>query len=123
MQQTQILTYGLTGIAVEGLRDLTTARRIWLRETHQLSACQNLLQAAPTILIVQLGRDLVQELALVGLAHECVPGSAIIVIGETDSAGLAGLAWEFGAAYVLLPPTPVERLSEIVSCMLREPTP
>ncbi len=123
MQQTQILTYGLTGIASERLRELATARRIWLRETNQTAACQNLLQSAPTLLIVQMGRDLERELALVGIAHDCVPSAAIVVIGETDSAGLAGLAWEFGATYALFPPTPVERLNEIVNFTLRERTP
>ncbi len=121
MQQTQILTFGLTGIAIESLRELATSRRIWLRETSHAEACQNLLQEGPTVFIVQLGRDLERELSLVELAHECSPRSATIVIGETDNAALAGLAWEIGAAYVLFPPTPVERLAEIVTFMLREP--
>ena len=123
MQQTQILTFGLTGIAVERLRELATARRIWLRETNQFSACQNLLQAGPTVFIVQLGRDLERELTLVGLAHASAPSASIVVIGEADSAGLAGVAWEFGATYALFPPTPVERLNEVVNFILREKAP
>jgi DNA-binding NarL/FixJ family response regulator len=114
MQQTQILTYGMDGVLGERLRELAQARRIWLRETSQLSACRNLLHAAPNVFVLVLGRDLENELALLELAHSAMPGTAAIVIGEADNPALAGLAWELGATFALFPPTPVEAISEII---------
>ena len=123
MQQTQILTYGIDGILAERLRELAQTRRCWLRETSQHAACQNLLQtAAPNVFVLALGRDLARELALLELAHMCVPGTATIAVGETDHPALAGLAWELGATFALFPPTPLERITELVSQLLPGPT-
>jgi hypothetical protein len=123
MQQTQILTYGIDGILAERLRELALVRRCWLRETSQHTACQNLLDtSAPSVFVVALGRDLPRELSLVELAHTCRPGTATIVVGDTDNPALAGLAWELGATYALFPPTPLERITELVSQLLPGPS-
>ena len=123
MQQTQILTYGIDGILAERLRELAQARRCWLRETSQYSACQNLLQTtAPAVFVLVLGRDLARELALLELVQVCLPGVATIAVGETDHPALAGLAWELGATFALFPPTPLERIVELVSQLLPGPS-
>jgi DNA-binding NtrC family response regulator len=119
MQQAQVLTYGIDGVRAERLRELAQAQRFWLRETNQFSACQSLLQSAPpSVFVLVLGRHLEEELALLEQVHACLPWTASIVIGETDNPALAGLAWELGATYVLFPPTPSERIVEVVSRFL-----
>jgi DNA-binding NarL/FixJ family response regulator len=116
MQQTQVLTYGIAGVLAERLRELAQTQRIWLRETSQLAACRNLLQTSPpTVFVIVLGGDLEKELALLELVHASLPSTATIVIGEADNPALAGLAWELGATYALFPPTPVERITEILT--------
>jgi DNA-binding NtrC family response regulator len=124
MQQTQVLTYGIDGVRAERLRELAQAQRIWLRETSQLSACRNLAQTSPpSVFVLGLGGDLERELALLEQVHASLPGTPTIVVGETDNPALAGLAWELGATFALFPPTPAERLTELVAKLLPGPTP
>lgn len=119
MQQTEVLTYGIDGALAERLRELAQARRFWLRETSQFSACQNLLATSPpSVLILVLGRDLERELALLERVHACLPGTATIVVGEADNPALAGLAWELGATFALFPPTPAETLVGLITSLL-----
>src|SRR6266853_3811844 len=100
MQQTQILTYGIDGVLAERLRELAQAQRFWLRETSQLSACQNVVQTSqPSVFVLVLGRDLPRELALLEQVHACLPGTPTIAVGESDHPALAGLAWELGATF------------------------
>src|SRR5258706_7344838 len=100
MQQAQVLTYGIDGVLAERLRELAQARRFWLRETSQLSACQNLLQTSPpSVFVLVLGHDLGKELALLEQVHACVPATATIAVGESDHPALAGLTWELGATF------------------------
>ncbi len=121
MQQAQIVTYGIDGVLAERLREFTQARRIWLRETSQHAACRNLVNTtAPPIVIIVLGADLERELTLIERVHESVPETAIIAIVETDNPTLAGLAWDLGAAFVLAPPMPIERIIELIERILDE---
>jgi hypothetical protein len=119
MQQAQVVTYGIDAALTERLRELAQARRFRLRETSQLAACQNLAPSAG-VLVMVLGRDLERELALLELVHATLPRTATIVIGEADNPVLAGLAWDLGASFALFPPTPVERIFELLERMLAE---
>jgi hypothetical protein len=120
VQQTQVVTLGAAGILLERLREFALARHIFLRETSQLSACRDLLQSArPAAFVLVLGRDLERELALLELAHACLPGTSIIVVGEADNPALAGLAWELGAMCALFPPTPMEKITEVLEAILK----
>jgi DNA-binding NarL/FixJ family response regulator len=122
MQKRQIVTYGLAGVLAENLRELAQSRRFWLRETSQLSACQNLVSTSvPKILVLVLSGNLERELALVEQVHASLPATAIIVIGEADNPALTGLAWDLGATYVLSPPAPVEMIEDVIARCLEEP--
>lgn len=124
MRQTQIVTYGLPDPLAALLRELAQERRIWLRETSQLSACRNLVQtAAPPILVMVLGRDLERELALIEQVHASMPETAIVAIGEADNPTLAGLAWDLGATFVHFPPMAAEALREAIVKFLEVGTP
>jgi DNA-binding NtrC family response regulator len=119
MQQAQVITYGIDAALAEKLRQLAHEKRFRLRETGQLSACRSLVQATPpSVLVLELGRDLEAELALLEQVHALVPAMASIVVGDTDNPVLAGLAWELGATFVLFPPTPVEWIGELLARML-----
>ncbi len=121
MQQTQVVTYGIGGALAESLRELAQQHRFWLRETSQLSACQNVTaSSAPRILILRLGNHLERELALLEQIHACLPQTAIIAIGDADNPVLAGLVWDLGATLSLFPPTPVEIILEVIVGILKE---
>ncbi len=119
MHQTQVLTYNVEGVILERLRELAAEHRFWLRETSQFSACESAVRSAPpTVLVLRLGRQLERDLALVEQVHACLPRTAVIVIGDVDIPVLAGLAWELGASCVLFPPSPVEKISEVLARLL-----
>jgi hypothetical protein len=121
MLQSQVLTYGIEGAFAERLRELAQTHRFWLRETSQLTACQNVVQSSPPrILVVRLGSHLERELALLEQVHLCLPGTGIIAIGDADNPVLAGLVWELGATCALFPPLPVEMIAEVIVRMLGE---
>ena len=72
------------------------------------------------MLIVKAGRDLERELALLERATWLYPDVPAVLVGDGDQPELAGLAWDLGAACVLLPPQPRERLAEIVAGLMGE---
>ncbi len=87
----------------------------------QAETCLRLLKAGgPAVLIVKTGRDLERELALLDRATWLYPDAPAVLVADGDQPGLAGLAWDLGAAYVLLPPQPRERLAEIVAGLMGE---
>src|SRR5947209_20101145 len=95
MHQTQVLTYGIEGVLAERLRELAQTHRFWLRETSQLSACQNVVQSSvPNVVVMRLGSHIERELVLLEQIHACLPATAVIAIGEADNPVLAGIVWE-----------------------------
>ena|ERR1019366_5068426 len=124
MQQTQILAHGIEGALAQRLQELAQAQRCRLRETNQFAACRNLLQSSPpSVFVLRLGRDIERELALLEQVHACLPGTAIIVLGEADNPVLAGLVWELGATFALFPPMPVEVITDLIVSILTKSKP
>jgi DNA-binding NtrC family response regulator len=92
-----------------------------LREPRQPEACLRLLrQGGAASLVLRLGRDLERELGLLERVAWLYPDVATVLVGDAAHQSVAGLAWDLGASYVLLPPTPRERLPEIVIGLMRE---
>jgi hypothetical protein len=119
MQHTQVLVYENDGKLSAGLKDLAQQHGFRLREIRQEKACLNLLRrAGPGVLVLKVGRDLEREVRLLERAGWWFPETAVIVVGDTAYPGLAGLAWDLGARFVLFPPQPLELLPEIVRSFL-----
>ena len=115
MQQAQILAYGVDEPLAGRLQKLGHDEGIWVRAVQQLRACRDLLRdAGPAVLIVMLGKDVAEELALVEEVGRVWPDTAVIVISDTDNPALAALAWDLGARCVLQPPLSIELLPPIV---------
>jgi DNA-binding NarL/FixJ family response regulator len=124
MKQAQIITYALDAGMAGRLQGLAHERGLWLREVQNVAACRSLAAvAAPTVLVLVLGKDVVQELTLLQELSQASPDTAVVVVGETDNPALAALAWDLGAHCVLQPPQPIELLPEIVSRLLPEGAP
>ena len=121
MRQATVVSFGLQGAAAELLQALAARHGVWVRDVQQAKACRHLLRTGgPAVLVLKLGRDLEQELALLEETSRLSPDTATVVVGDTDHPAVAGLAWDLGARYVLFPPQPVELLGDIVFRFLGE---
>src|SRR5262245_42705844 len=119
MQHAQILVYEKDGKLAESLRALGKRRGVWVRELRQAQACLDALaRGDASVLVLKVGRDLERELTLVQQASWRFPDCRTVVVGDVDHPALADLAWDLGAAFVLLPPTPLDLLPEVVDRLL-----
>jgi DNA-binding NtrC family response regulator len=121
MRLPQIVVYEKDGRLKLQLEALAEQRRWALREARQPETClAHLSRGGPAVVVIKAGRDLERELALLERAVWLYPDAAAVLVGDGDQPHLAGLAWDLGAAYVLLPPQPRERLPEIVAGLMGE---
>ena len=122
MRLPQVVVYEYDGRLAALLRSLAE-REVWsLREPRQIDACLRLLPGGePCVLVIKLGRDLEREFDLLRRAHSFAPGTAVVLVADTDHPWLMGLGWDLGAAMVLAPPRPRDALLEVVSALMGEP--
>jgi hypothetical protein len=141
MRLPQVLVYETDGRLAALLRPFARARDWSLREPRQLESCLRLLgRGGRAVLVLKLGsvprreatlldqgqgqqaaleeRVLVNELSLLERVTRLFPETATVVVGDADRADLVALAWDLGAAFVLFPPQPRDRLPDIVSGLL-----
>ena len=123
MRLPRIVVYEKDGRLKLQLEALAERRRWALREARQAETCLRLLQpGGPAVLIVKAGRDLECEMGLLERAAWLYPDAPAVLVGDGDRPELAALAWDLGAAYVLLPPQPRKRLAEIVAGLMSDKT-
>jgi DNA-binding NtrC family response regulator len=119
MRFPQVLMYESDGRLADLLRRDSKSRQWSVREPRRLETCLRLLRrAGPSVLVLKIGTDLVQELTLLDRVSWLFPDTATVVVGDTDNPMVAGLAWDLGAAFVLAPPQPRHCLIEIVDRLL-----
>jgi hypothetical protein len=119
MRLPQVLVYENDGRLAEILRRQRKPHRWSLREPRRPESCLRLLQrGGPSILVLKVGNDLLEELTLLDRVSWLFPDTATVAVGEADNPVLAGLAWDLGAALVLFPPQPRYDLPDIVSRLL-----
>src|SRR5262245_58431461 len=120
MQHPQILVYESDGILAGHLQELARERKWPLREPRQSDSFAALLQRGdPTVFVLKLGRNLTAEFELLDRVQCTYPQTATVVVGDHADAALAGLAWDLGASYVLFPPQPRKRLTDVVVALMR----
>ncbi len=119
MHHPQILVFEPDTRLAALLRPLAEERRWVLREPRQVGPCLQLLRhGGPGVLVIRVGRDLEREFVLLERVAWLSPATGKIVVGDADQTWLAGLAWDLGADYVLLPPLGRERLGEVVAGLM-----
>ncbi|MBM4068636.1 MAG: hypothetical protein FJ271_06780 [Planctomycetes bacterium] len=124
MQLAQVLIYEKDGRLAESLRALSESRGIWVRELRQARACLDALaRGGIGVLVLKIGRDLERELTLLQQAAWNFPDCRTVVVGDVDHPALADLAWDLGAAFVFMPPTPFNLLPEVVDRLLKSGLP
>jgi hypothetical protein len=104
MRYPQLLVYETDGRLAVLLRDLAEERKWSLREVRRSDGVLRLLSnGGPNVLVLKLSADRIAELNLLHRVSWLFPEAAVIVVLDTETAGLAGLAWDLGAGYVLMP--------------------
>src|SRR5689334_3099636 len=107
MRYPQLLIYETDGRLAGLLRESARARDWALREPRRPEGCLRLLRrGGPGVLVLKLGRDPAPELLLLERVTWQCPEAATVVVGDAEHAGLAAVAWDLGAACVLVPPQP-----------------
>jgi hypothetical protein len=121
MHHAQLLAFGLEGRLAETLQELAQGRALWLREVRNAKACLDVLRRGGAgVLVLLLGKNLDQELALLEQVTHLFPTTRTVVVGRAHNPALAALAWDLGAAYVLFPPQPVQSIRDVVLGFLPE---
>jgi len=123
MRQAQVLVYEPDGRLANLLGELCRGRGWRLRELRHEDAVLRALVDGAGVLVLRVGRSLVEELTLLEQVRWSYPEADVVVAGDIDHPQLATLAWDLGAAYVLLPPQPREQLPEIVAGLMGEAAP
>ena len=117
MRHPQLLIHERDGRLAALLRAAVEARGLrWpVREPRDLAGCLRLLQrGGPAVVVVRAGREVERELTLLERVAWLWPDAATVFVGDAEHAALAGVAWDLGARYVLLPPQSRELLPEVV---------
>jgi DNA-binding NtrC family response regulator len=122
MRFPQVLIYEKDGRIAELLRRDSKSRQWSVREPRRLETCLRLLRrGGPSVFILKVGSDLLQELDLLDRVSWLFPDTVSVVVSDTDNPVLAGLAWDLGAAVVLFPPQPRQYLTDILDRLLEPP--
>jgi hypothetical protein len=122
MRYPQVLVWEGDGRLAALLRPAAEANGWALHEPRQVGPCLRLLRRGrPGVLVLRLGRDLERELSLLDHVSWHCPGASTVVVLDSDHPRLAGLAFDLGAAWALLPPFSGERLLEVVLGLMGSP--
>ena len=124
MRSSLVLIFG-SDAKLAGLLEplIVEQARCPLRHPRDRTEALDLLRDNPAaVLVMKMGRDVEAEMGLLAAVSAFHPDTAVVVVGEPVHAHLSGLAWDLGAAYVLILPQPREMLPEIVAGLLRPAT-
>ncbi len=121
MMDAQVLVYGTDRKLKDLLEEkVVQAAKCYLRHPRDTAECREMLVTGRhTILVLRIGRHVEEELSLLADVSSRYPDVAVVVVGESAQAPLAGLAWDLGASYVVILPQPPELLTEAVAGLLR----
>lgn len=121
MRYPQIVIYETRGELASEVADLAREHGWVVRESRQPDACLKLLQAdRPSVIILKIERQLVDELTLLTRINELAPESAVIAVSDVklenaaQRSNLAGLIYDLGASYVLFPPLMRTTIEDLV---------
>jgi DNA-binding NarL/FixJ family response regulator len=119
MRYPRVVVYESDGLLAQQLRALVEEQRWVLREPRQVGSCLTALRrGGPGVLVLKVGRDLEREFALLDRVRQSVPDTKIVVVCDVDHPRLAGVAWDLGAACVLVMPLAGEVLPSIVAGLM-----
>jgi hypothetical protein len=119
MRFPQVLIYERDGKLIGPLRELARDHQWTLREVRSAESCLRLLRVGgANVLVLVLGPDPVKEMRLLERCTWLVPDAPVVLVSDTEHPGITNLAWDLGAAVVLGPRPPHDRLPEIVAGLM-----
>lgn len=122
MRFPQLIVFETDGRLAAAFRPLATQRAWIVREPRRTGSVLRLLdRGGPNLLLVRTGRDLERELGLVEVVSRRFPGTAVVVVCDSEHPRLLGLAWDLGATAVVPAALARERLLEVVEYLLGGP--
>jgi DNA-binding NtrC family response regulator len=119
MHRAQVVVMERDGRIVALVRPAAQAQGWWVREVRQATSCLDLVrQAGPTVLVLVIGSQPETDMALLERVTLLAPECQSVAVIESADARLAHLAWDLGAAYVLLPAQLPHQLADVVVGLL-----
>lgn len=124
MRFPKLLVYESDRRLARVLQPLAAERRWSLHEPRRPQTVLDLLRdGGPAIFVLRVGQQLDRELALLDEVGQQAPDTASVVVADVANEPIAHLAWDLGAAYVLLPPQSRELLRDIVARLMETAAP
>lgn len=125
MRLPQIVVYETDGSLAGQVKRLAGENSWLVRESRDPEACVKLLaDSRPSVLLLNLERDLHDGLSLLGRVGENAPDCPVIVVSDAKMEGaeqraqLSALAFDLGARYVLFPPLQQPVIEDLVSGLM-----
>lgn len=119
MRQAQILVFEADGRLAQLLRPGAERQGWRLRELRRADSVAEVLREGGPVLVLKLGRDLYEELAVLEQVSWSHPETATVVVSNADHAELTALLWDLGAACVLRPSDLLAELPDLVAGLMR----
>jgi DNA-binding response OmpR family regulator len=105
------------------LSDLAKQHQWTLREPRSHDAVLRFLrQSSASVVVLKVGLDPKAEMQLLERCGLVFPDVPTVVVSDSDSSALGGLAWDLGAHVVFSPSQPREHLPEIVAGLMEAAT-
>jgi chemotaxis response regulator CheB len=125
MKLPQVVVYESEGTLAGQVRRLAGENSWLVRESRDPDACVKLLaDSRPSVLLLNLERDLHDGLSLLGWVAERAPDCPVIVVSDVKMEGaeqraqLSALAFDLGARYVLFPPLQQPVIEDLVAGLM-----
>jgi DNA-binding NtrC family response regulator len=119
MRRAQVAVMERDGRLADLLRPVAEAQGWWVREVRQPSSCLEMVrQGGPAVLVLLVGSQVETEMTLLERVTYQAPDCRSVAVIESGDARLANLAWDLGAAYVLLPAQLPQHLADVVAGLL-----
>jgi hypothetical protein len=116
----QVLAYDQDGRLFPLLKPFREEARWAVRSISRLESCLDPGGSPePTVLVMKPGRKPEKDMATLERLTGHDPNLQAVVIVEENQAGLAALAWDLGAAFVLFPPQVPVHLQEVVRGLMQ----
>jgi DNA-binding NtrC family response regulator len=101
------------------LRDLAKQHQWSLREPRSAEAClRSLRQSGTGVVVMSVGQDPKAEMHLLERCGVLFPDVPTVVVTDSDSSALVGLAWDLGAHFIFGPGQPREHLPLAVTSLM-----
>ncbi len=120
MRLRQVIIFEQEAVLASLLQQLPNSHQWRIRNFKNSASVLPALKEGIEFVLIPVGRDLLEEMALLEQITWSYPETITVVIGRNEHPDLAGLAWDLGARFVLFPPFTTGQVGELVNSLLDE---